>query len=228
MRLICFCMLLISLPVFAQPKTMEIKIDSIITNNSNTKERKFMLYYTIHNCTDSTISFLLDCDNLMNNTMASMAYSPCYKIFQGDEMINIPEVFESDWSRNATKRIEKNISAITREKHEINHDSIEIDKNYREKLMQNYLFKKVVTLRPKEIKPVCYEFFWDKKRYHKLDDYEYYLDEVKPHFMEIYAVLMKEYYKDRLSAEQYQKIIDDKNFIKGLFVSNKMEIDFRE
>jgi hypothetical protein len=28
-------------------------LDSIIASNPNTKERKFMLYYTIHNLTDS-------------------------------------------------------------------------------------------------------------------------------------------------------------------------------
>jgi hypothetical protein len=88
------------------------------------------------------------------------------------------------------------------------------------------LMEDLFTLDPNETKTFTKIVSWDKDRYFFHDPEEFYLDEKGKYFLEITMVLMKEPFKDKLTEEQYQKILTDKNFIKGVFVSNKKEISF--
>ena len=67
---------------------------------------------------------------------------------------------------------------------------------------------------------------WRKDRYFKHDDIEFYLAENTPHYFEITVNLMKEPFRDMLTKVEYNAIMDDENFIRGVFVSNKTEINF--
>ena len=58
-------------------------------------------------------------------------------------------------------------------------------------------------------------------------DLEYVIDEKDFYEFELTINLIKRYFKESLSKEFYSKIEKDKNFIEGVFTSNKIEIDFR-
>jgi hypothetical protein len=57
---------------------------------------------------------------------------------------------------------------------------------------------------------------------------EYYINEKSNCSIELYIVLLKEEFKERLIDSDYTKIINTPNFIKGWFNSNKNEINFKE
>jgi len=86
----------------------------------------------------------------------------------------------------------------------------------------------IITLKPKQKIAYTKNLIWDKKRYLKFDENEFYLDEKTPHYFELTINLMKEQFKDLLEPEEFQTIMNNPNFIKGWFISNKMEINFKE
>jgi hypothetical protein len=90
------------------------------------------------------------------------------------------------------------------------------------------IMKSIIKLKPKESKFYSAEVIWDKKRYFKIDDNEFYLNEDMPHFIELTINLMKEEFKDKIINEEFEKIIINPNFISGWFISNKVEINFKE
>jgi hypothetical protein len=57
---------------------------------------------------------------------------------------------------------------------------------------------------------------------------EYYINEKSNCSIELYIVLLKEEFKERLIDSDYNKIINTPNFIKGWFNSNKNEINFKD
>jgi hypothetical protein len=57
---------------------------------------------------------------------------------------------------------------------------------------------------------------------------EYYINEKSNCSIELYIVLLKEEFKERLIDSDYTKIINTPNFIKGWYNSNKKEINFKE
>ncbi len=102
------------------------------------------------------------------------------------------------------------------------------DDNYFWKKDNQDLLSDMITLSPNQKKSYSKTVIWFKKRYFKIDDVEYYLDEIIPHYFELSINLMKEEFKDKLSVEEYQKIMNDKSFVKGWFTSIRTEINFKE
>ena len=68
---------------------------------------------------------------------------------------------------------------------------------------------------------------WNLERYFTQDDIEYYLDERDKYKFEVTLDLKKTAFKEKLSAEEYLIIEKDKNFIEGVFKSNKVELNFK-
>jgi hypothetical protein len=100
-----------------------------------------------------------------------------------------------------------------------------IDQYIQENIKDRHMHD-LFSLNPKEVKKIHRAFSWNKERYHKLDEHEYYIAENKHHYIKIFVTLLKEHYKDQLTATDFDKIMTDPNFIKGVFISNKMEINF--
>ena len=90
-------------------------------------------------------------------------------------------------------------------------------------LLQNSVF-----LKPNETQNFTIQTNWNKKRYFKMDDNEYYLNENDKFEIEILLYLDKSNRKNSLSPEEFSKIISDENFLQGTFTSNKMEVNFKE
>ena len=102
------------------------------------------------------------------------------------------------------------------------------DENYFIKKSSQRLMESIMTLEPFESKKYNKTFYWDKKRYYKINEMEYYINEKSNCSIELYIVLLKEEFKERLIDSDYNKIINTPNFIKGWFNSNKNEINFKE
>lgn len=85
----------------------------------------------------------------------------------------------------------------------------------------------VQILNPNEELECSIVFNWDKNRYFYRDPNEYYLAENAKHYFEITLVALKEEFKDKIDEAVYNKLINDPNFIKGVFVSNKVEINLK-
>ena len=69
---------------------------------------------------------------------------------------------------------------------------------------------------------------WDKRRYHRNDAIEYYIEEKEKHFIELHINLMTEELLSDFTAAEKKDVLSNKIFIKGWFTSNKMEIDLGE
>lgn len=233
MRLISIFFALISFSVFSQEKSIKIKIDTISVDNSNPKERKFTVSYKIINLTHDTISFFLNTKSFLPNAVSSMSLSPFYKIYQNDEILNIDGVFE--YRRNDKWNTKKYIDAFIA-KNKIENDSILsiYKKNSGQNTDELWIIKNqrllntTVTLLPNETKKYTNILIWDKKRYFLNDPIEFYIDENSYHTFELTAHLLKEELKEQLSEKEFKSISANKNFIKGIFTSNKIEINFRE
>jgi hypothetical protein len=90
------------------------------------------------------------------------------------------------------------------------------------------LLQSLVYLKPNETKNFQIITFWDKQRYFKIDENEYYLDENEKYEFELSLYLDKLNRKEKLTEEEFTKIKNDENFIEGRFSSNKMKINFGE
>ena len=94
-------------------------------------------------------------------------------------------------------------------------------------LQNNNLRRSKITLKPNEIKLFEIQTNWNKDRYFKQDDLEYYLKEKDQYEFELILDLKKTAFQSQLSTEEFSTIEKDKNFIQGIFTSNKILIDFK-
>ena len=223
-------LILLSIPMLGQGNQLSISIDSITTQNS-TAELIFTLNYQIKNLTNETISFFLDTKKIIPSSVSSMQYRPYYSVFQNDNQIDIPQIL----SKNRVISI--NDSDFVKN---LQMQTIEIDsvfKNYKNKggksdnkywvIKNKELKQSIITLKANEIKYFSYKFYWNKNRYFLQDNLEYYLNEKDIYTINLAFDLKKFAFKDQLTLEEFSLIEKDKNFIEGVFTSNKIEIDFR-
>ena len=235
MRILCVYLLLLSLPISAQ---IELKIDAISSKDSIPTERKFTIQYHIENLTDKEVVFSLYPMSFGSNRRASMFKGMVYKIFQDQEFLDLEDIFSNTKVNSyrqalleAKTKEEKDVLVrkYLEEQKRINLDSKSIiDEN--ELLLEKgkNFSKSIITLLPKEKRSYSKTLIWNKSRYYKLEDNEFYLDENKPHYFELTINLMKEYFKDYVEVNEYQEILNNPSYIKGWFTSNKVEIDFKD
>ena len=218
MRFLFFCFILFSIAAFSQNKLIELKIDSIITDNSNPKERKFTVNYHIKNLTENPVTFILNTKSIIPFSSGSSKYIPYYKLFEENTSIDI-HVFNN----GINKKFDLNSYLNSRK--DATGKPIE---NYLEKIQKKNnetLVNSITKIDASESKKYAITLFWNKERYQKQDESEYYLDENRKHYFEISIHLMKEELKEQFTAEQFKNITEDKTLIKGWFTSNKTEID---
>ncbi|WP_300570518.1 hypothetical protein [Flavobacterium sp.] len=235
---------LFSISLSAQTKMLDVKIDSITTNDSNPKKRAFTINYHIENLTENEISFFLRPNTLIANAASSLTLYPIYRIYQNSSFIALDGPFyeregNDEWNKyvemtdkktpEAKELLQKIMDEHEAQKNTIiddykknggkNTDELWIIKNHNQ-------WRAKITLQPKEIKSFQIKTSWDKERYILQDDLEYYLDEKDKFEIELTLHLIKTHFKERLSPEEFTQIEKDKNFIEGIFTSNKVEINF--
>jgi len=220
MKIPFLAILFVCFSSFAQNLPIEIKIDTLITDNSDSKVRKFTLNYHLKNLTDKQVSFLLNTESIIAFSSGSLNPRPYYKLFEDNNSIDIPGIF-SIGNRDQLPLNEVDFSKISQ-------DSINrIVAKYLEKRKaenNKNITNNIQRLEPNEIKNYSVTLFWNKERYRKQDVYEYYLEEKSIHHLEISINLMREELENKLTPEQFKYIMEDKTFIKGWFTSNKVEI----
>ena len=76
------------------------------------------------------------------------------------------------------------------------------------------ILEKKIILNANEQKSFIKIAYWNKNRYYKQDDNEYFLNEKENYFIEIFINLGKEEFKNNLTEKQFSEIMNNKNFIK--------------
>jgi len=218
-----FYILFFCLTAFSQSKPLELKILSL-TEIDSVSERTFSLDFSISNKTDKTIHFILNPEGLIPISGGSMRPNPYYKIYEKETSIDISNLFTG----RKVSRTFKNEEDF--KKYQDSLSEVVKNKTLEELVRENKAstIKNIQEMKPNETKEYSSTFRWDKNRYFKNDVMEYYIDEKESHFFELHINLMKEELLSKFSEEEKNEILKDKNFIKGWFTSNKVEINFRE
>jgi hypothetical protein len=228
---------------FSVSAQIELKIDSISTTDTKPKKREFAINYHIKNLTNKEISFFLIPNSLIAHSASSLTLFPVYKIFQNGVFEDIDGPFyerafkEQDdlEDLNDSDKKKKLIEEITR-KYTLEYQVLieNYKKNGGKSTDDMWIFKNqkllqhIETIKPNEIKNFIIQTNWNKKRYYKIDDNEYYLNENDKFEFELSLYLDKSNRKNSLSPEEFSTINNNENFIQGTFTSNKMEINFKE
>lgn len=240
MKIIWF--LFFSVLLFAQKPVLEVKIDSIHFDDSNSKVRKYFIDYHIENLTEKEISFVLFPTTLIANAASSMTLYPIYKIYRN----NVFEDLDGPFFEAETKE-ELLLREVESDSKEFK-DLIASYKENRTKLMAEYskkykesggqstdvrfiynnqiIMNSVQTMKPKETKKFTIQTTWNRNRFIKNDDLEYYLNENENFEFQLILDLKKVSFKDSLSKDQLDGFVSNPNFIQGVFVSNKAKIEF--
>ncbi|MGH2667193.1 hypothetical protein [Flavobacterium sp.] len=236
--------LLFSVSLLAQTKPLDVKIDTITSDNSNPKKRVYRIQYHIENKTETGISFFLRPNTLIANAASSLTLYPIYKIYQNNHFTPLDGPFyerESNAEWNVYLEMPDKTSAEAKAllKKIIAEQEVQVKKiidDYQKSggtsddkmwiLKNNRLLQSKITMLPKEIKSFTIVTSWNKERYFLQDDLEYYLDEKDKFEFEITLHLIKTHFEDQLSPEEFSTVAKDRNFIEGIFTSNKKEINF--
>jgi hypothetical protein len=228
-----YFLLLIVFSLSAQKNPIEIKIDSITSKDSSEfLDREFTINYQIENLTNNEVSFFLNIKNFIPSTFSSMQYVPTYRLFQNENPIDASQIIKG---KRMYFRSNINNQKAFKESLKINQDSIKLeiqkwksDSLYFWKKKNRALLNAVFTLKPKEIKQFTQKIYWNKIRYTKNDELEYYFDEKSLYYLQIEFILMKKQFEDRLTQKELESILANPNYIEGYFHSNKVEMNFKE
>jgi hypothetical protein len=182
--------LLFTISSLAQNQPIKIEINSI-TDIDSLSFRKYTIIYSISNLTNNKISFFLSPDNVLTGSGGSMKTDVSMTLFQEKEELPIEEIltnkpikikfvipdFESikdeKLKNEAIRKYFKENLGIDFED-DINKSKV--DENYFIKKSSQRLMESIMTLEPFESKKYNKTFYWDKKRYYKINEMEYYIN----------------------------------------------------
>ena len=232
--------------LFAQPLTLTI--DSITSKDESDKERVFTVKYNLKNNTSDTLHFFFLPKDISPSTGGSLTKEIYYKIYENQNFIEIGLAFtqvtseksENNFDFEGATQTQKDSIIITHFAEKVEEEPAKLLKIFKEKGTAGLLdssndyiqkiYKKrnnyYHSLLPNQIEEYEATFKWNKDRYYYNEPNEFYLDENAKHYFEITLVALKEEYEDNVDADVFEKIMKHPHFIKGVFVSNKVEIDF--
>jgi hypothetical protein len=227
---------------FSGYSQIEIKINTINSFEISPKKRKFVIDYQISNKENKEIKFFLLPHSLIANSASSLTLFPVYKIYLNGvfEDVDGPfyetffgeqnDIYQIINEEDKKKQIEILTSKLEEEYKNIiaNYKSDRVNRDDNWIYTNQKLLQSIVYLKPNETKNFQIITFWDKQRYFKIDENEYYLDENEKYEFELSLYLDKLNRKEKLTEEEFTKIKNDENFIEGRFSSNKMKINFGE
>lgn len=246
MRITLVLFLLMGNLLIAQKLTL--RIDSVTSYNKNEKERIFTVKYHLQNNTADTVHLFFAPKQISPSTGGSMTKEMYYKIYENQNFIEIGQAFNQFFSEKTEFDFDETLSEQQRDSLIILQLSKKLDEsptklfkifkeegsigllNSSKDYMVRY-YQKINnyyhTLLPHQKEQFEANFTWNKNRYYYMEPHEYYLDENANHYFELTLVALKEEFKDQIDKEVYDKIMRDPNFIKGVFISNKVEINFK-
>lgn len=214
--------LLLCTSLLAQKKPLSFQIDKLTSIDSITK-RCYTVDYHIENTSDKTVSFVLNANSLIPINAGSQIEKMYFKLFENSKSIEMNNIIDNGFVQ---KRFEYNETKKLSEEELVKLQE-EAMKFYEEQRKKSIL-DNIITLKPKETIKYQANFSWDKERYRRQGDYEYYIHETNPHFFELAFNLMLETFEKRLTPEEYKSISSNPNIIQGWYTSNRVPIDFSE
>lgn len=231
--------------ILAQNPQIDVRINSVTTDGKSKIATEYQFNYQIENLTNKEISFFLLPNALIANTASSLSLYPIYKIYQNGIFEDMDGPFfeyetqneleyakledkKSEEAKNLLNRIRTVQSIISKEynKKHLANGGKETNPNW---IYQNQkILNNIVVLKPNETKQFTIKTLWNKNRFVKNDDLEYYLDEKNTIELELILDLKTNLYKEHLSQDDLKKINENPNFITGTFVSNKIALTFKD
>ncbi|MBK0371076.1 hypothetical protein [Flavobacterium agrisoli] len=226
-----YFLLLVVFSLSAQNNVLEIKIDSITSKDSSEfLDREFTISYHIKNLTEKEVSFFLNPNKFLPSISSSMSYATTYRLFQNENPIDASQVIKSRRKSYQSKDRKETIRDDFMNKDSIksNLKKWENDSLYFWKKKNKDILSSILVLKPREKKEFKQKIYWNKNRYTKTDDLEYYLEENLFYTLQIELILLKKEFADRLTTEELNTFLKDPNFLEGYYYSNKAEINFKE
>lgn len=217
-------LLLLSFTVHAQSKPIVIKIDSIATTETEDNRRAFKLHCQITNTSKQEISFVLDLKKIIPIGSGSLKPTPYYKVYENEMTLEVNGIFTGEKQvlnfKNEAEmyRYQDSITATFKNKTP--------EQWQQEK--KEYFLNNIQKMQPNEVKHFDAVIVWDKNRYHRNGDIEYFIEEKEKHFIELHINLMTEELLLSFSEAEKNELLKDKVLTKGWFTSNKMEINLGE
>ena len=135
---------------------------------------------------------------------------------------------ESEEAKNLLKKIQISQGTIAMDNYKKYKDNGGESEDFQWIYYRQRLLNSVVTMKPNETKTFTIKTLWNKNRYIKNDDLEFYLDQNNTIEIELILDLKTNLFQDQLTKEDLQNINKNPSFISGQFTSNKMKIEFKE
>ncbi|QZK91505.1 hypothetical protein K5V07_13765 [Flavobacterium sp. CHNK8] len=208
----------------AQNTDIEVQIDSITHQDPSTSERIFTVHYHIKNKAKSLISLVLNTKELRSNMYNNSSWIPSYRLFQEKNMIETNTVFDSKKSDAVLKKI---MQDLENNRKGLADYLLKQQKELKIKRSKKIL-ESIVKFQPNETKNFSATLSWDKNRYHKFEDNEYFLDQKTIHYLDLFLYLNKEELVSTLLPEDLKIILTDPTIATGWIYTNKVEINFRD
>jgi hypothetical protein len=221
---------------------LQIKINTITTDNSDKNHRKFNIEYTLENTSDKEIAFFFTPNHFNSAHRGSLQTAMLFKIFENDTLIPADGMLsnsKNDYSKlsNILDNTER-LKILDKKKADELNISLDSLRSYRKKIISDpdffqkesskRLMNSIIRLPPKSSKSYHKILYWNKKRYFKTDDNEYYLGETSPFFIELSFIAYKKELRSKLSDDDFNTITNSPAFINGYFISNKAPLDLSE
>lgn len=232
-----------SIVSISQTPLLKIKLNAINFEDRKPNKRNYSIKYQIENTTKNEVSFFLIPQTLIAHAASSMTLYPVYKLYRN----GVLETMDGPFSETIYPEWEEYADFEDKKSPEAKVFAEKINKKYSDEfklVIENYkinggtstnnqfifenneLLQSIITLKPYETKNFEIKTTWNKNRYIKDGDNEFYLDEKDKFELELNLILNKSNRKEILSETDFNKFSKDSCFLEGTFSSNKLEIVF--
>lgn len=208
----------------AQTTEVAVQIDSIAHIDPSPNERLFTVHYSITNKTKDTISLILNTRSIKPNMYNHPSWVPSYRLYQEENLVETNTIFNSKKNDAALKQL---MQALEENRKDLA-DFLAKQTEGTEQRTHKEILESVIQFRGNETKKFTANLSWDKNRYHKFEDNEYYLNTNDTHFLDLFLYFNKHELASRLTAEDLKNILETPNLISGWITSNKFPINFKD
>lgn len=221
---------------FSQQPAVTIVLDSISVQDVVDDEIQYKIFYHVTNNYENEIKFFFDPEGFGQ----SLSSKKVFFLFENEERFT-GDKFLKQITKVAQEKIKADFEKIMLGGDppavfkKIGMDIEEFKKRSKEGTIEKYHLelatkmhqKDVMSLKPLETKKFQQILYWQKNRYYTDGDYEFYLNEKSNFKMQFMLILLKDILVNKISKEYFDQIRNDKNFIQGVFYSNKIPIHFK-
>lgn len=208
----------------AQTTEVAVQIDSITHIDPSPNERLFTVHYSVTNKTKDVISLILNTRSIKPNMYNHSSWIPSYRLYQEENVVETNSIFNSKKNDAALKQL---IQALEENRKDLADFLAKQTEEIKQKTRKEIL-ESVLQFQGNETKKFTANLSWDKNRYHKFEDNEYYLNNNDTHFLDLFLYFNKHELASNLLAEDLKNILETPNLISGWITSNKFPINFKD